>query len=128
VTGTVFAIGDFAAGMIVGSLTAVGVRLSVWPELDMVTGMLLGMVAGMMISMVLGFLLAPLLGMFHTMIPAMIIGMSGGMLFGMRDSMGAGASSLGEATVVGALFGAILVLAIKAYDRILRGTVIEAGD
>jgi hypothetical protein len=114
--------------MIVGSLTAVGVRLTVWPEVDMVVGMLLGMVVGMVVSMVLGFLLSPLLGMFHTMIPAMIIGMSGGMLFGMRDSMGAGSSSLGEATVVGALFGAIMVLALKAYDRILRGTVIEAGD
>jgi hypothetical protein len=128
VTGIVFVIGDFAAGMIVGLLTAVGVRLTVWPEVNMVVGMFLGMVVGMAISMVPGFLLSPLLGMFHTMIPAMIIGMSGGMLFGMRDAMGAGAYSLGEETAFGALFGAIVVLVIKACDRILRGSVIEAGD
>ena len=127
-TGAVFMIGDYAAGMIVGSLTAVGVRLIVWPGMDMVIGMLLGMVAGMVVSLMLGLLLSPLLGMFQTMIPAMVIGMFGGMLFAMRDAMGAGSSSLGEATAVGALFGAIMVLALKAYDRILRGTVIDVGD
>jgi hypothetical protein len=123
-----FAIGDHAAGMMVGSLTALSVRWIVWPGMDMVIAMLLGMVAGMVVPMMLAVLLAPLLGMFQTMIPAMVIGMYGGMLFAMRDAMGAGSSSLGGATAVGALLGAVIVLAISAYDRILRGTVIEAGD
>jgi hypothetical protein len=123
-----FVSGDYAAGMIIGALTAVGVRVIVWPGMDMVIGMLLGMAVGMVVSLILGTLLSPLLGMFQTMIPAMVIGMSGGMLFGMRDSMGAGSSSLGEATAVAALFGAFIVLAIKTYDRILRGAVIDVGD
>lgn len=119
-----FLVGDYLAGMLTGSVTAVGVRLIVGPGMDMVIGMLLGMAAGMVVCLLLGLLLSPLLGMFQTMIPAMIIGMSGGMLFGMRDSMGAGSSALGDAMAVGALLGGIVMLAVKAYDRILRGTVI----
>jgi hypothetical protein len=111
--------------MMVGSLTALSVRWIVWPGMDMVIAMLLGMVAGMVVPMMLGVLLAPLLGMFQTMIPAMVIGMYGGMLFAMRDAMGAGSPSLG-----GPRWSArrSSCLAINAYDRILRGTVIEAGD
>jgi hypothetical protein len=123
-----FVIGDYAAGMLIGVLTAAGVRAIVWPGMDMVIAMLLGMAFGMVVPMLLGLLLAPLLGMFHMMIPAMVIGMWGGMLFGMRDAMGAGSPSLEAVTAVGALFGAVVVLGIKTYDRILQGTVVDVGD
>ena len=47
---------------------------------------------------------------------------------GMRDAMEAGSPSVGNATAVGALFGTVLVLAIKTYDRILQGSVVDIGD
>jgi hypothetical protein len=120
-----FVIGDYVAGILIGVLTALGVRAVVWPGMDMVIAMLLGMVIGMVIHTVLGLLLSPLLGMFETMIPASVIGMYGGMLFGMRDSMAAGSRTLTASVIVGALFGALVVLGIKAYDRALRGAVVD---
>jgi hypothetical protein len=66
--------------------------------------------------------------MFETMLPASVIGMYGGMLFGMRDSMAAGSHTLTAAATVGALFGALVVLGIKVYDRALRGAVVDSGD
>jgi len=69
--------------------------------------------------------LAPLLGMFETMMPASLIGMYGGMLFAMRDSMAAGSATLAAAAVVGAIFGAIVVLAVKVYNRVLCGAVLD---
>jgi len=123
-----FVIGDYGAGMLIGALTALSVRAAVWPGMDMVIAMLLGMVIGMAIHTVLGLLLSPLLGMFETMLPASVIGMYGGMLFGMRDSMAAGSPTLTAAATVGALFGAIVVLGIKVYDRALRGAVVDTGD
>lgn len=123
-----FVIGDYLAGMVVGSLTALGVRGLVPPETDMVVAMMIGMLVGMGVHVVLGILLMPILGMFETMVPSMVIGMYGGMLFGMRDAMAAGSPTLAAAAWVGALFGAVIVLALKAYDRTLRGTVIDAGD
>jgi hypothetical protein len=123
-----FVIGDYMAGMLIGALTALGVRAAVWPDMDMVIAMLLGMVIGMAIHAVLGLLLSPLLGMFETMLPASVIGMYGGMLFGMRDSMAAGSHTLTAAATVGALFGALVVLGIKVYDRALRGAVVDSGD
>lgn len=45
------------------------------------------------------------------------------MMFGMRDSMAAGSRTVGAAMLVGALLGAVVVLAIKAYDCALRGVV-----
>ncbi|MBW1686244.1 MAG: hypothetical protein JRS35_14415 [Deltaproteobacteria bacterium] len=120
-----FAIGDYAAAMLVAVLTVAGVRAVVWPGMDMVVAMFLGMALGMGIAMLLGLLLAPLLGMFQTMVPGMLIGMWGGMLFAMRDAMGAGSPSPGVAAAVGALFGAVLLLGIKTYGRILQGTVGE---
>lgn len=53
--------------------------------------------------------------------------MYGGMLFGMRDSMAAGSATLGVAALVGAVFGAIVVLGVKIYDRALRGPVVDAA-
>lgn len=123
-----FVIGDYVAGMLIGALTALGVRAVVWTGMDMVIAMLLGMGVGMVIHLVLGLLLLPLLGMGETMIPAMVIGMYGGMFFGMRDSMAAGSQTLPAALAVGVLFGAIAVLGVKAYDRALRGAVVDAGD
>jgi len=114
--------------MLIGVLTALGVRAAVWPGMDMVLAMLLGMVVGMAIHAVFGLLLSPLLGMFETMIPASVIGMYGGMLFGMRDAMAAGSHTLAAVATVGALFGALVVLGIKGYDRALRGAVIDTGD
>jgi hypothetical protein len=123
-----FVIGDYVAGMFIGALTALSVRAAVWPGMDMVIAMLLGMAIGMAIHLVLGLVLSPLLGMFETMLPASVIGMYGGMLFGMRDSMAAGSRTLAAAATVGALFGALVVLGIKVYDRALRGTVVDTGD
>jgi hypothetical protein len=44
-------------------------------------------------------------------LPASLIGMYGCMLLGMRDSMAAGSITLASAVTVGAIFGAIVVLA-----------------
>ena len=123
-----FIIGDYVAGMLIGALTALSVRAAVWPGMDMVIAMLLGMGIGMAIHLVLGLVLSPWLGMFETMLPASVIGMYGGMLFGMRDSMAAGSPTLTAAVSVGALFGAIVVLGIKIYDRALRGAVVDTWD
>lgn len=123
-----FQIGDYLAGMTVGALTAVAVRVVVWPGMDMVVAMILGMALGMFIHLVLGLILAPLIGMFNAMIPASLIGMYGGMFFGMRDSMAAGSRTLAAAITVGILFGAIVVAVIKYYDRTLRGPVVDYGD
>jgi hypothetical protein len=123
-----FVLGDYMAGMLVGAATAFAVRAVVWPGMDMVIAMLVGMALGMVVHVALGLLFMPLLGMFQSMLPAMTIGMYGGMAFGMRDSMAAGSSTLGAAGAVGALFGAIVVFGIRLYDRILRGTVLDAGE
>ena len=120
-----FVIGDYGAGMLIGALTALAVRAAVWPGMDMVIAMLLGMVIGMAIHTALGLLLSPLLGMFETMLPASVIGMYGGMLFGMRDSMGAGSATYGAAALVGAIFGAVVVAALKIYNRALHGTTLD---
>jgi hypothetical protein len=95
-----FVIGDYLAGMLIGVLTALGVRAAVWPGMDMVIAMIVGMAVGMVIHLVLGLLLTPLLGI-GTMIPAIVIGMYGGMFFGMRDSMAAGSRTLAAAATVG---------------------------
>jgi hypothetical protein len=123
-----FDIGDYLAGATVGAATAAIVRVVVWPGMDMVVAMLIGMGLGMVVHVVLGFLFGPLIGMFNAMMPASIIGMYGGMFFGMRDSMAAGSRSWGAALAVGAVFGAVVVGAMRYYDRALRGTVMESGD
>jgi hypothetical protein len=123
-----FVIGDYLAGMLIGALTALAVRAAVWPGMDMVLAMMVGMAVGMIVHVIIGLLLSPLLGMFETMLTAMWIGMYGGMAFGMRDSMAAGSHTLGAAAMVGALFGAVVVLGVKTYDRIIHGVVIDAGD
>ena len=124
----VFSIGDYLAGMLIGVATTLAVRAIISPGMDMVIAMLIGMAAGTVVHLFLGLLLAPLVGMFETMMPASLIGMYGGMLFGMRDSMAAGSRTLASATVVGAIFGAIMVLGVKVYNRVLQGTVFEAGN
>jgi hypothetical protein len=122
----IFQIGDYLAGMVVGVLTALAVRLILWPGVDMVIAMLIGMGVGMVIHTVFAFLLGPLLGMFQTMMPGSVIGMYGGMFFGMRDSMEAGSPTYGGVALVGAIFAAVVVTAIKVYDRSLRGAVLNA--
>ena len=122
-----FSIGDYVAGIVIGVVTTLAVRLIVWPGMDMVIAMLLGMAAGMVLHLIIGFLLAPLLGMFETMIPGSLIGMYGGMLFGMRDSMRAGSAHLSAAVVVGAAFGVVVVAAVKIYGRVVHGAVLDVG-
>lgn len=122
----VFTIGDYLAGMFIGIATALAVRLVVSPGMDMVIAMLLGTAVGMLVHLVVGFLLAPLLGMFETMLPGSLIGMYGGMLFAMRDSMSAGSRTLAAAVLVGAVFGAVVVAAVKVYGRAVRGVVFAA--
>jgi hypothetical protein len=114
-----FAIGDYVAGMLLGVVTALVVRVVVSPGMDMVIAILLGMAIGLVLS--------PALGMFETMMPASLIGMYGGMLFAMRDSMAAGSTTYAAAALVGAVFGAVVVLGVKVYDRALHGTVLDAG-
>ena len=123
-----FDVGDYMVGAIIGAATAAMVRLVVWPGMDMVIAMVIGMGLGMLVHLIFGFLAGPLIGMFNAMIPASIIGMYGGMFFGMRDSMAAGSRTLGAALAVGVLFGALVVGAMRYYDRALRGTVMESGD
>lgn len=123
-----FTLGDLFAGMLVGAATALGVRAAVWPGMDMVLAMLVGTAIGMAIHLVLGLILAPLLGMFETMMPASVIGMYGGMFFGMRDSMAAGSRTTRAAAIVGVIFGLVVVLGVKLYDRVLRGVVVDTGD
>jgi hypothetical protein len=123
-----FIVGDYLAGMTVGALTAVAVRVVVWPGMDMVVAMIVGMALGMLIHIVLGLMLAPLIGMFNAMIPASLIGMYGGMFFGMRDSMAAGSRTLPAAIAVGVAFGAMVVAGVEYYDRTLRGTVVDSSD
>jgi hypothetical protein len=125
---TLFVLGDYVGGMVVGAITAFAVRAVVWPGMDMVVAMLLGMAIGMVAHLVVGLVLSPLLGMFETMIPASVTGMYGGMFFGMRDSMAAGSPTWLGAGTVGALFGALVVLVFQVYDRILRGAVVDTGD
>ncbi len=123
-----FAIGDCVAGGLIGGMVALGVRALVWPGMDMVVAMMLGMAIGMALHLVVGMMLAPLLGMFETMMPGSLIGMYGGMFFGMRDSMGAGSPTTLDAAVVGAGFGLVIVLALKLYNRTLRGPVLDVGQ
>ena len=121
-----FTVGDYLAGAAIGVVTAIIVRLVISPGLDMVIAMLVGAAIGLIIHVALGLILSPVLGLMETMVPGMLIGMYGGMLFGMRDSMGAGSRTLVAAAGVGALFGVIVVLGVKIYDRCLRGTVLDA--
>lgn len=123
-----FTLGDLFAGMLVGAVTALGVRATVWPGMDMVLAMLVGTAIGMAIHLVLGLILAPLLGMFETMMPASVIGMYGGMFFGTRDSMAAGSRTSRAAAVVGVIFGLVVVLGLKLYDNVLRGAIVDTGD
>ena len=116
------------AGMLVGRATALSVRMVVWPGMDMVLAMIVGMALGMLVHLVLGLAFGPLIGMFEAMIPASLIGMYGGMFFGMRDSMAAGSRTLQAALAVGAIFGAIVVAAVRFYDRTLRGAVVDTGE
>jgi len=123
-----FLLGDYVAGMAIGAITALVVHITVDPGMDMVIAMLLGMVVGAAAHFVLGLLLTPLLGMFEIMIPGSVIGMYGGMLFAMRDSMGAGSRTAADVAGVGALFGAVVVIGLKIYERTIRGVVLDDGD
>ena len=124
----IFTIGDYLAGMLVGAVTALSVRMVVWPGMDMVIAMIVGMALGMLVHLILGLGLGPLIGMFEAMIPASLIGMYGGMFFGMRDSMAAGSRTLPAAIAVGAIFGAIVVAGVRFYDLALRGAVVDTGE
>ena len=123
-----FVIGDYLAGMLVGAITALSVRMVIWPGMDMVIAMIIGMGVGTLIHFALGLLLSPLIGMFNAMIPGSLIGMYGGMFFGMRDSMHAGSRTLQAALAVGAIFGAIVVAGVQYYDRTLRGAIVDTGE
>jgi hypothetical protein len=123
-----FTIGDYLAGMLVGAVTALSVRMVIWPGMDMVIAMIVGMALGMLVHLILGLGLGPLIGMFEAMIPASLIGMYGGMFFGMRDSMAAGSRTLQAAIAVGAIFGAIVVAGVHFYDRALSGAVVDTGE
>jgi hypothetical protein len=124
----IFTIGDYLAGMLVGVVTALFVRMVVWPGMDMVIAMMVGMALGMLVHLILGLGLGPLIGMFEAMIPASLIGMYGGMFFGMRDSMAAGSRTLPASIAVGAIFGAIVVGGVRYYDRALKGAVVDTGE
>ena len=123
-----FQIGDYLAGAIIGVVTAGIVRGIVWPGMDMVIAMLVGGGLGIIVSLVMGFMLSPLLGIVETMVPGSLTGMYGGMLFAMRDSMAAGSRTWTAALTVGAVFGIVVTFAIKIYNHVLRGAVMEAGN
>jgi hypothetical protein len=121
------AAGDYVSGGAVGALTAIAVRAVVGPDWDMVLAMLVGMGIGMLVHLAVGALLAPMLGMFHVMVPGALIGMYGGMLFAMRDTMQHPWGSMGNAILVGFVFGLIVTGAIRLYDRALRGPIATNG-
>ncbi|WGS21094.1 MULTISPECIES: hypothetical protein [unclassified Bradyrhizobium] len=123
-----FQIGDYLAGAVIGVATAVIVRVMVSPGFDMVLAMLIGMGIGTIVSLILGYMLSPMLGIVETMVPGSLIGMYGGMLFAMRDSMAAGSRTMTAVITVGAIFGIAMTIAVKVYNYVLRGTMIEAGD
>lgn len=121
-----FTIGDYLAGIVIGALIALAVFVVVSPGMDLVIAVLLGMAIGMVVHLVVGLLLAPLLGIFETLMPASLIGTYGAMLFAMRDVMAA--SSFAYTAAGGAIFGAVAVLGVKIYSRVLRGPVLEVGN
>ena len=125
---TIFTIADHLAGIAIGVVTALTVRMVVSPGTDMVIAMVGGMALGMLVHLILGLVLAPVVGMFQVMIPGSLIGMYGGMYFGMRYSMAAGSPTLEAALTVGAMFGAIVVAGVHYYDRALRGEVVDTGE
>jgi hypothetical protein len=120
-----FTIGDYIAAILTGVVTALAVRDIISSGMDMVIAMLLGMGIGIIVHLIIGLVLSPLLGMFQTMVPASLVGMYGGMLFGMRDAMAAGSATTGAAALVGGVFGLIVVSALKIYDHVLRGKVLD---
>jgi hypothetical protein len=121
-----YTLGDYLFGMLLGAVTALVVRVIVWPGLDMVIAMLIGMAVGIVLHLLFALVLAPVLGLFESMISGSLVGMYGGMLFAMRDSMAAGSATLLAAVSVGAGFGALVVVGMKVYDAALRGTVLDA--
>jgi hypothetical protein len=123
-----YQIGDYLAGAVIGMATALIVRIIVWPGMDMVIAMLIGIALGTIVSLFLGYMLSPMLGIVETMIPGSLTGMYGGMLFAMRDSMAAGSRTMATAISVGAIFGIAVTVAMKFYNYVLRGTVMEAGN
>ena len=90
--------------------------------------MLIGTGVGMIVSLLLSYMLSPMLGIVETMVPGSLIGMYGGMLFAMRDSMAAGSRTMTAVITVGAIFGIVVTAAVKLYNCVLRGTVLEVGD
>ncbi|MCZ7618926.1 MAG: hypothetical protein M5U32_11690 [Myxococcota bacterium] len=116
----VLAVGDYVVGGLTGAATAAAVRLVVAPDLDMVLAILIGTGAGMIVHVAVGAAAAPLLGLFHVMVPGGLIGMYGGMLFAMRDVMQHAPGPLGNALMVGAVFGAVVTGGVRLYDRVLR--------
>ena len=120
---TLFTIGDYLNGALIGGFTAAAVRGFAGEGTDMVIAMVAGIVVGMAVHLVIGLLMTPLLGMFHAMIPGSLIGMYGGMLFAMRDSMQGHVGSVEHAIGIGAAFGIVMTAALALYDRALRGSV-----
>ena len=118
---SLFTVGDYCAGGVVGAATAWAVRAVISPQCDMAVAMLLGMAIGMIVHLVLGLFLSPLVGAFHVMVPGSLIGMYGGMLFAMRDVMQHAAGTTGCAILIGWGFGLIVTAAVQIYDRALRG-------
>ena len=45
-----FLVGDYLAGMLIGAVTALAVRATTWPGMDMVLAMLVGMAIGLVPS------------------------------------------------------------------------------
>lgn len=108
-----FALGDYAAGALVGAATAGGVRTVIDPQWDIALAMLVGMDIGMLCHLVVGLMLSPALGFFHVMVPAGVIGMYGGMLFGMHDAMQPVTPA--HALAVGSAFGVIVSALVQFY-------------
>lgn len=123
-----FRIGDYLAGALTGGVTALAVRMVVGPQWDMVLAMAVGMTIGMSVHLSLLLILVPLLGDFEVMMPGALIGMYGGMLFGMRDSMQQTYISLSMVLAVGILWGLLVVLGVRWWDRQLKGEVFNAPE
>lgn len=115
-----FALGDYAAGLVLSVATAAAIHAIVGPGWDMVLAMLVGTGVGTGLHVFAALLFGPWVGMLPVMATGSLIGMYGGMLFGMRDSMQA--CSWPNVVGVAAVFGSVVVWVMRTCDQSLRGT------
>ncbi len=120
-----FAVGDFAASLLVGMAAALAAWLIVPAGWNMWAAMAAMMPLGMIIGLVLFFPIGALLGAQEAMIPAMYTGMWAGMVVGMMAAMMP--LPLSHALQMGAACGIAEIVFLWAANTLLRGKVRAPG-